>query len=174
MRITANGISINYEIKGSGESLVLIHGAGDNLEMWYHQVPVLSRRYRVITPDTRGHGQTESPEARSSVPVFVEDVHELTKAVGIEKAYFLGYSMGGGIAIGLALKYPETVGALILANTPIGSPPSAFFIERQRSNAGGLILLQYFCSMVQTSTKQLVLVGVPICMKLPKMAIWKL
>jgi pimeloyl-ACP methyl ester carboxylesterase len=135
MRITANGISINYEIHGRGENLVLIHGAGDNLKMWYHQVPVLSHRYRVITMDIRGHGQTESPEGSYSVPLFAEDVYELIKTIGIKKAYFLGYSMGGGIALGVALQYPEMVRALILANTPVGSPPFPFFLERQRSNA---------------------------------------
>ena len=134
MKIRANGISMNYEIKGKGENLVLIHGAGDNLNMWYHQVPVLSRSYRVITYDVRGHGETESPEGEYSMPLFVEDAHELMKAIGVAESCFLGYSMGGGIALGLALKHPEIAKALVLANSSVGSPPSPHFLERQRSN----------------------------------------
>ena len=62
MRIDANGISMNYEVEGSGKWLVLVHGMGDNLGAWYNQVPVFSQRYRVLTYDVRGHGQTEAPE----------------------------------------------------------------------------------------------------------------
>ncbi|MBI4302451.1 MAG: alpha/beta fold hydrolase, partial [Chloroflexi bacterium] len=58
MKIKANGISMNYELTGAGECLTLIHGAGDNLNMWYHQVPTLSQRYQVLTYDVRGFGQT--------------------------------------------------------------------------------------------------------------------
>jgi 3-oxoadipate enol-lactonase len=103
--------------------------------MWYHQVPVMSRSYRVITYDLRGHGETESSEGKYAMPLFIEDIYRLMKAIGTEEACFLGYSMGGGIALGLARKYPEIVRALVLANTPVGSPPSPFFLERQRSNA---------------------------------------
>lgn len=93
MKIKAHGISMNYEIKGKGENLVLIHGAGDNLNMWYHQVPVLSKSYRVITYDVRGHGRTESPEGEYSISLFVEDAYELMKAIEVQDAYFLGHSM---------------------------------------------------------------------------------
>ncbi len=134
MRIRVNGILINYEINGRGGNLVLIHGAGDNLNMWYHQVPVLSQSFRIIAYDIRGHGETESPDSEYSIPLFVGDAYELMKAIGVDEACFLGYSMGGAIALGLAFKHPEMVKALILANTPVGSPLSRFFLERQRSN----------------------------------------
>ena len=62
MKIKANNISINYEVAGSGEWLTLIHGAGDNLNAWYNQVPAFSQHYQVLTYDVRGHGQTELPE----------------------------------------------------------------------------------------------------------------
>jgi len=125
MKIKANGISMNYEIKGKGANLVLIHGAGDNLNMWYHQVPIFSKKYRVITYDVRGFGKTESPEAGCSISLFAQDVYELMKAIRVEDAYFLGYSMGGRIALELAINHPEMVKALVLANsyTGLAAPP---------------------------------------------------
>jgi len=134
MKIKANDILMNYEIKGKGQNLVLIHGAGDNLNMWYHQVPVFSKSYRVITYDVRGSGETESPEGEYSISLFSEDVYELMKAIGVENAYFLGYSMGGRIALELALNHPELVKALVLANSSVGlAPPSSESIERRRA-----------------------------------------
>ena len=132
MKIKANGILMNYKIKGKGESLVLIHGAGGNLNMWYHQIPVFSNSYRVIVYDVRGAGKTEIPEAKYSISVFVEDVYELMKAIGVEDAYFLGYSMGGRIALELATNHPEMVKALVLANSPVRSAPLSPENRRQR------------------------------------------
>jgi len=120
MIIKANGISMNYEINGKGANLVLIHGAGDNLNMWYHQVPVFSKNYRVITYDVRGSGKTESPSTECSMSLLAEDVYELMKAIGVEDAYFLGYSMGGRIALELAINHPEMVKAFIFANSSVG------------------------------------------------------
>ena len=133
MKIKANGISMNYEIKGRGENLVLIHGAGDNLNMWYHQVPVLSKSYHVITYDVRGSGKTESPEGEYSISLFAKDAYELMKGIKVEGAYFLGYSMGGRVALELALNHPEMVKALVLANSSVGlTPPSPEAAERRR------------------------------------------
>ena len=123
MRIVANGISINYEVAGSGKCIVLIHGMGDNLGAWYNQVPVFSQRYRVLSYDVRGHGETEAPEGEFSTDIWTEDLHGLLEAVGINKAYVLGYSMGGIVALNFALRYPEMVEALILANSGGARPP---------------------------------------------------
>jgi 3-oxoadipate enol-lactonase len=134
MKAKANGISMNYEIRGEGSNLVLIHGAGDNLEMWYNQVPAFSRSYRVIAYDVRGSGKTESPEGKYSVSLLAQDAYQLMKAIGVPEAYFLGYSMGGRIATELALNYPELVKALVLASSSPGltqPPPEA--LGRRRS-----------------------------------------
>lgn len=134
MKIKANGILMNYEIRGKGQNLVLIHGAGDNLNMWYHQVPVFSKNYWVITYDVRGSGETESPEGEYSMSLFSEDAYQLMKAIRVEDAYFLGYSMGGRIALELALNHPELVKALVLANSsPVLAPPTAESRERRRA-----------------------------------------
>ena len=119
MKITANNISINYEVTGDGRWLTLIHGAGDNLEAWWNQVPTLSQSYRVLTYDVRGHGQTETPPAEYTMGLLAQDLYELLKALNVPETYVLGYSMGGRIALGLALDDPEMVKALILANSGV-------------------------------------------------------
>lgn len=89
MRIEANGISINYEINGEGEDLVLIHGAGDNLNMWYHQVPIFSKSHRVITYDVRGHGRTEGPGKEYTISLFAEDLCHFIEAIKVKGPLFL-------------------------------------------------------------------------------------
>ena len=140
MKITVNGIIMNFEMSGKGEVLILIHGAGDNLNMWYKQVSEFSKSYAVITYDLRGHGETETSKAEYSIDLFSEDLYELMKAIKVESAYFLGYSIGGRIALNLAVEHPEIVKVLILANSPSGLiPPSPEAIERRR---GWLELLE--------------------------------
>jgi 3-oxoadipate enol-lactonase len=126
LQIKANNISISYRINGKGDNFVLIHGAGDNLNMWDHQISVFSESYRVITYDVRGHGDTESPETEYTMSLLSEDLYQFMKEITVKSAYFLGYSMGGRLALNLAIEHPEMVKALILANSPVGlMPPEA-------------------------------------------------
>jgi 3-oxoadipate enol-lactonase len=135
MKTRANGISMNYEMKGKGANLVLIHGAGNNLNMWYHQVPAFSKNYRVVTYDVRGSGKTDRPEGDYSMSLFVEDAYRLMQAIKVTDGYFLGFSMGGRIALELAVNYPEMVKALVLANSAVGGPSSSpQALERWRAN----------------------------------------
>ncbi len=120
MNIKCNGIKVHYEIQGKGPDLVLIHGAGNNLNMWYHQIPVFSRKYRVITYDIRGFGNTIGPLDKYSMSILTEDVFQFMKALNISQAYFLGYSMGARIALELAINYQQMVRALVLANSGVG------------------------------------------------------
>ncbi len=122
MKIEANGAEINYELAGEGHCLVLIHGFTDNLTMWYNQLPELAKGNKVLVYDVRGHGQTESPELGFSMGLFVEDLYELLKALNIDKACVMGYSMGGRIAAGFALDHPEMTTGVILANSGIPGP----------------------------------------------------
>lgn len=115
MKITANGTSMNYQIAGDGDWLVLIHGAGDNLQAWYNQVPAFSKQYKVLTYDTRGHGQTDVTEREYTTGTWADDLHALLIALGVRRASVLGYSLGGMIAVTLAAEHPEMVDALVLA-----------------------------------------------------------
>lgn len=132
MKIHANGIAMNYELAGEGHCLALIHGAGDNLHMWYNQVPAFSQQYRVLTYDVRGFGETELPEGELSMTLLAEDLYELLQALRVEEAFVLGYSMGGRIALELALAHPEVVSALVLANSGVGAGPRTPEAEERR------------------------------------------
>jgi 3-oxoadipate enol-lactonase len=101
--------------------------------MWYHQIPVFSKSCRVIAYDVRGHGKTEKPEEEYNIPLFSEDLYQFMKAIKVKDAYFLGYSMGGRVALNLAINHSEMVKALILANSSIGlTPPPPEAVERRR------------------------------------------
>ena len=117
MKIIANGISMNYELIGSGRCLTLIHGAGDNLNAWFNQVPAFSQRYRVLTYDVRGHGQTEMTEEELTTELWVDDLYALLKDLSISETFLLGHSMGGAIALQFTLTHPKMVKALILSNS---------------------------------------------------------
>ncbi len=121
MKIKANGIYMEYELSGSGRYFTLIHGAGDNLNAWYNQVPVFSQHYRVMTYDVRGHGKTELPDGELTTELWVEDLYALLKALNISETILLGYSMGGAITLEFTLTHPKMVRALILSNSA-GAP----------------------------------------------------
>ena len=122
MRVKANGIEMEAELQGQGPVLVLIHGFSDNLTMWYNQVPVFSKTNRVLVYNVRGHGGTETSEIEIGMDLLSEDLRALLDALEIEKACVLGYSMGGRIGLGFALKYPGRTAGLILANSGIMGP----------------------------------------------------
>jgi len=107
-------IKLHYIEKGQGMPLVLLHGNGENGKYFEQQLNYFSDRYRVIAPDTRGHGQSPRGEAPFRIRQFAEDLHEFMDELGIDKAHILGFSDGGNIALCFALKYPERVEKLIL------------------------------------------------------------
>ena len=119
MKIKVNGVEMRYEITGEGRTLVLIHGYSDNMNMWYNQVPEFSKRYRVLTYDVRGFGETEKAEPYS-MGGYAEDLYELLRVLGIKKACVLGYSMGGRIGLHLTFRHPEMVVGLVFANSGVG------------------------------------------------------
>lgn len=132
-KLPANGVLINYELAGEGDTLVLIHGAGDSLRMWDGQVPRFSRRYRVLTYNVRGFGESQLGDTEIDVSLLAADLRELLRALGIDHAFVVGHSMGGRVALQFAIEQPEMVRALVLSNSGVGlgaRPPGAD--ERRR------------------------------------------
>lgn len=113
-------LDIYYEIIGQGEPLVMIRGVGSNVDHWYEQAPVLSKKYQLLVFDNRGIARTSDPGGSFSTRDMAVDTIALMDAVGIKKAHLLGYSMGGMIAQEMALAYPEKVNGLILVATDCG------------------------------------------------------
>jgi 3-oxoadipate enol-lactonase len=127
MKITANGISMNYQLEGPANAPVvtLSHSLATNLSMWDPQIPALISRYRVLRYDTRGHGGTDAPEGAYSLEQLAEDVRALLQALGIARTHFIGLSMGGFIGQILALEYPQMLQSLLLCDTSSRVPPEA-------------------------------------------------
>jgi len=127
MRITANGISINYQLEGpaAGPVVTLSHSLATNLSMWDPQVRALASRYRVVRYDTRGHGGTDAPAGPYALEQLAEDARALLRALGIARTHFIGLSMGGFIGQLLALTHPEMLQGLVLCDTTSRVPPEA-------------------------------------------------
>jgi len=127
MKITANGISINYQVEGpaSGPVVTLSHSLATNLSMWDPQARALASRYRVVRFDTRGHGGTDAPAGAYALEQLAEDARALLRALGIARTHFIGLSMGGFIGQLLALTHPEMLQSLVLCDTTSRVPPEA-------------------------------------------------
>src|SRR5262245_12030207 len=113
-KVRANGIDVYYEESGSGEPLLLIIGFGGDHQAWAFQVPAFAERYRVITFDNRGSGQSSVPDATYTTKMMADDAVGVLDALGIEQAHVLGVSMGGMIAQEIALNHPRRVKSLQL------------------------------------------------------------
>jgi len=107
-------IQLYYEEKGTGEPLILLHGNGEDGSYFVHQMAYFSKYYRVIAIDTRGHGKSPRGTKDFTIKQFAEDLHDFMDTHQIGKAYLLGFSDGGNIALTFALKYPERVKKLVL------------------------------------------------------------
>ncbi len=121
-KVKVNNIELYYEVYGQGYPVVFLHAFAGTVNMWQPQVPVLSREYRFIIYDARGHGQSESPTSpdQYSADIVVEDLFELLETLGIQKAVVGGLSMGGHQSLRFYLRHPEMVTALILMDTGPG------------------------------------------------------
>ncbi len=127
--------AIHYTIDGTqGPWLVLSHSLGCDLSMWDSQMAALVGRYRVLRYDTRGHGRSGTGAAPYTLEQLAEDALKLMDHVGIDKATWVGFSMGGMIGQTFALKYPQRVQALVLADTTSqhGATPQSVWDERIR------------------------------------------
>jgi 3-oxoadipate enol-lactonase len=127
MKTTANGITVNYEIDGpaSAPVLTLSHSLATDLTMWEAQLPALSRRYRVLRYDTRGHGGSDAPAGPYSLEQLADDARALLAALGITRTHWIGLSMGGMIGQTLALRAPEVLLSLSLCDTSSRIPAEA-------------------------------------------------
>jgi pimeloyl-ACP methyl ester carboxylesterase len=109
-----------YDDVGSGPPLVLLHGFPFNRSMWREQAEALSARYRVITPDLRGLGETTAAAdgfEPATMNLMAQDVAALMEHLGIARAAIGGLSMGGYVALALVHKFRLRVRALVLADT---------------------------------------------------------
>ena len=110
-------IQLAYDDVGVGHVVVLIHGYPFNRSLWTEQTDALTSRFRVVTPDLRGFGESDSSEGPVTMNRMAQDVAELMDQLGIEQAVIGGLSMGGYVALAFVKQFPSRVKALVLADT---------------------------------------------------------
>lgn len=110
--INVGDVQINYDVTGrAGPAVVFIHGWTHNLSVWDDQVAAMSSRYRVVRFDTRGYGKSTGFSDQSADP---QDLLTLLEALHIPRAYIVGHSRGGDVALRFAAAYPQRVSGLVL------------------------------------------------------------
>src|SRR5258708_4370285 len=120
--INRDGVSIYYEVHGSGPPLILTHGYSSTSAMWHGQIEALSKRHKLILWDMRGHGQSDYPDdtAAYSEALTVGDIAALLDEVGAAKAIVGGLSLGGYMSLAFYRAHPERVSALLIIDTGPG------------------------------------------------------
>jgi 3-oxoadipate enol-lactonase len=113
------------EESGQGQPLLLIAGLGYASWCWHELAAVLALDFRVISFDNRGAGRSDKPPAPYSIPMLADDAAAVLEATGVESAHVLGHSMGGYIALTLALRHPQKVRSLFLVGTSPGGHGTA-------------------------------------------------
>ena len=117
MNVKTNGIELNYEVEGNGPWLTMSHSLACNVTMWDPQMPVLTKKFKVLRFDTRGHGQSSAPAGEYTLDELADDVKGLLDALNIKQTHWAGLSMGGMIGQAFALKYPGVFLSMVLADT---------------------------------------------------------
>jgi pimeloyl-ACP methyl ester carboxylesterase len=138
---TADGRSgLYWESVGRGEPLLLITGLGLSGGAWWRTVPVLARRFRVITYDHRGVGRSESFTHTYTTEAMADDAAAVLDGAGVDEAHVYGFSLGGLVAQQLVIRHEARVSSLVLGATHPGRPHAAlpaldvmaFFLRRPR------------------------------------------
>ncbi|MCG8347697.1 MAG: 2-succinyl-6-hydroxy-2,4-cyclohexadiene-1-carboxylate synthase [Chloroflexales bacterium] len=136
MKLAVNNLMFHVEQAGSGYPLLLLHGFTGSAATWGAHIPHFATRRQIIAPDLIGHGQTDAPAnaARYSMAHCVADLLTLLDTLEVERADVLGYSMGGRVALHLAVAAPHRVRSLLLESATPGIDKSAERAERVRSD----------------------------------------
>lgn len=123
--VTHRGQRIHYEVRGSGPTVVLLHGLFSTAKRWEDNgfVDALAADFRVVCPDSLGHGESDKPHdpALYARAARAGDVVAVLDAIGAARVHLLGYSMGGWMATAVAMHHPERLASLTLGGwDPIG------------------------------------------------------
>jgi pimeloyl-ACP methyl ester carboxylesterase len=114
-----NGIILYYEIHGTGEPLIMLHGGVGASEMFGSNLRTLASTRKVIAVHLQAHGRTADVKQRSlRFELMADDIAALIKHLGINKTDLVGYSLGGGVALQTAIRHPEVIHKLVVISAP--------------------------------------------------------
>ena len=111
-----NGLKMYYEIHGSGEPLVLIHGGVVGITMFGPNVDALAKTRQVIAVELQGHGHTADIDRPMSVEAMADDIAALIQYLGLKQADVMGYSLGGAVALQTVIRHPQSVRKLVVVS----------------------------------------------------------
>jgi pimeloyl-ACP methyl ester carboxylesterase len=132
-RVEANGIDYYYELHGRGEPLLLLHGGLGSIEMFGPVLRLLARGRRVIAVDLQGHGRTPLGDRPIRMTSMGDDMAVLLEKLGLRQLDVLGYSLGGGVALRLAVQHPDKVRRLVVVSA--GYAQDGFYPEMVQAQA---------------------------------------
>jgi 3-oxoadipate enol-lactonase len=119
---SVNNIKLCYQDVGNGETIVFLHGLGSNLTDWQQQINYFSQKYRVIAVDCRGHGRSDKPDGKYTIPLFADDMVKLFNHLEIDDFHLVGFSMGGMMAFQIAVDNPRSIKSLTIINSSPAVP----------------------------------------------------
>jgi pimeloyl-ACP methyl ester carboxylesterase len=122
-----NGINLYYETQGAGRPMILLHGGLGSGEMFGPTLPTLAEHHQVIAVDLQGHGRTADIDRPLDVRLLADDIAALIDHLGLDQPDLVGYSLGGGVALHTAARYPAKVGRLVMASA--NTRPDAIYPE---------------------------------------------
>ena len=114
-----NGVHLYYETHGAGRPMILLHGGLGSGEMFGPILSTLADHHQVILPDLQGHGRTADIDRPLDVRLMADDIAALIDHLGLDRPDVVGYSLGGGVAFQVAIRYPQKVGRLVSASANI-------------------------------------------------------
>ena len=118
--VIANGINTYYLEQGEGYPIILLYGGLSTARInWGNMIPKLSKNFRVIAPNYRGHGKTDNPTGKFSYRLMADDIAKLITVLNLDRPLICGQSDGGQIALELALNYPELIKAIVISGVLI-------------------------------------------------------
>ena len=116
-KIKLGGLDVHYLTGGLGEPLVIVHGGGGDSSHWQQNAAALAENYTIYVPDLPGFGGTQPLEGNYFIPELVDFVERFVHSLGLDKFHLVGHSLGGGIALSYALKFPWRITKLVLVNS---------------------------------------------------------
>ncbi|WP_213452350.1 alpha/beta fold hydrolase [Rhizomonospora bruguierae] len=131
-----NGLNLYYETHGTGRPLILLHGGLGSGEMFGPLLPLLAERRRVIVPDLQGHGRTADIDRPLDAWSMADDIAALVDHLGLDRPDVVGYSLGGGVGLRVASRYPNRVGKLVAASAYIRADAVYPEIRGQQGQVG--------------------------------------
>lgn len=128
--VNVNGVDIHYhEYPFDGETILFLHFGFSSLSIWNGVLSVFYGSYRLVVPDYRGHGKSEKPQIGYHIDTMADDMIELMNKLNIDKAHFVGSSLGAELAVSIAARYPERVMNLVVEGSAMNNYYGEYGLE---------------------------------------------